>query len=101
MLAGAAATTPASVPYMHPAAAAYGLTAGPQLGTAAQEQELMYRELLSRMQYNTDPVLAQQASSFLCAAVFFILRKSFQHFTSSKYRPVARKRITSDTCKKA
>jgi hypothetical protein len=69
---------------VHPAAAAYGLTAGPQLGAAAQEQELMYRELLSRMQYNTDPVFAQQASSFSCTSRviqwFLILRKSFQCF---------------------
>lgn len=39
-------------------------SAGPhQLMAAAREQEMMYRELLSRPPYSTDPVLAHQVVS--------------------------------------
>jgi len=62
VLIGSPATTSAAQ-FMHPAAAAYGLAAGPQLAAAAREQEMMYRELLSRMQYNSDPVLTQHVSN--------------------------------------
>lgn len=68
---GAGTVASGSLPYAHPAAAAYGLAAGQQLAAAAaREQELVYRELVSRMQYNADPVIAQQASSSTVKFIF-------------------------------
>lgn len=48
---------PFGPPIPHPA---YSFAASQQLMAAAREQELFYRELLSRPPYNTDPILAQQ-----------------------------------------
>ena len=70
-----------SAQYMHPAAAAYGLAAGPQFAAAAREQEMMYRELLSRMQCNSDPVLAQHVSKY----GVFLTFKLFSMFAKRYY----------------
>ncbi len=47
------------------ASAQHGLPPGHPLLAAAREQEIMYRELLSRPPYSTDPLLAHQVSSYI------------------------------------
>ena len=59
--AAAAGGAPAG-PYLPPS---HALPPGHPLLTAAREQELAYRDLLSRPPYSTDPVLAHQAVSNL------------------------------------
>ena len=53
---GAAAAMSPHLPPGHPA----NQPGAHQLMAAAREQELMYRDLLSRPPYSTDPVLAHQ-----------------------------------------
>ena len=62
-VAAAAAAGGGPGPYLPPS---HSLPPGHPLLTAAREQELAYRELLSRPPYSTDPVLAHQAVSVKC-----------------------------------
>lgn len=67
LVGGGAATgaaVPGALPFGPPIPhSAYSFAASQQLMAAARDQELFYRDLLSRPPYSTDPILAQQLTA--------------------------------------
>lgn len=65
------AAVPGTLPFGPPIPhSAYSFAASQQLMAAARDQELFYRDLLSRPPYSTDPILAQQVNEQSCVALY-------------------------------
>lgn len=83
-LVGGGATTGAALPGALPFGppiphSAYSFAASQQLMAAARDQELFYRDLLSRPPYSTDPVLAQQVHTRVHVSLFASISPESQY----------------------